>query len=610
MKVKYNPIRFFNNLKLGQKFVMAFVVGAVIPIILLQFISYRLNDQYMTRRLDEMSLTNLTQMSERANLTLESYTNLLYQIYIDDDIATNINVLMEESASGKAMAYNQILNRLKQYDVTERGIRCIAIVCADGSCVTYDYKTGSFLENLWSNYGDMRKSAPYLNAVDQSGMVITPTEIFHEEEGDSYLFHISKRIFDLENLGKGTIATVIMSVDASVLSDICLTQYDEETGQKYGISFILSSDRDVITYPETMFMGIRLKPELTIPEFIRLGSQLKDKDVSINQYEDTRTGWTFYYAYDREYILQDIRRVRQKLFAWGAAAISFSAVMLLYIIRKILKSVSTLINGMDQVKAGQLNVALPVESRDEIGQITNNFNEMTKEFRFLIAQVEYATDQKKNAEIKALEAQINPHFLYNTLDSINWMAIEKGEYEISRMLRDLGVILRYSVNNSNQKVTLAEAADWLEKYVGLQQVRFNHSFEMNMQIQEAVKKKRIYKLLLQPFIENAILHGFDGMESGGKLNVDILEEKEEEGELKAGKRICIIIEDNGSGMTKEQTELYNDRKRAIEWDSRSIGLHNAFSRMDMYYGGAAEWNLASMKGMGTVVTLKIPVEGE
>ena len=255
---------------------------------------------------------------------------------------------------------------------------------------------------------------------------------------------------------------------------------------------------------------------------------------------------------------------------------------------------------MQEVKKGNLDVLVPVQSFDEIGTITDNFNEMTVKVRELIREVTEAQENQKNAEIRALEAQINPHFLYNTLDSINWMAIEKEEYEISKMIRNLGVILRYSVNKSNQIVTIRELADWLEKYISLQQMRFNDAFAYRLNIDEETYDRKVYKLLLQPFVENAIIHGFKEMESGGLLQIDIMPAQHDPG-------IVIIIEDNGKGMPQDMLKCYNDREEAIKDEGRSIGLHNAFSRMNMYYGKKASWNVSSMEGMGTVITLRIPV---
>lgn len=165
----------------------------------------------------------------------------------------------------------------------------------------------------------------------------------------------------------------------------------------------------------------------------------------------------------------------------------------------------------------------------------------------------------------------------------------------------MGVILRYSVNKSNQMVPLWQAADWLEKYVGLQQMRFNHAFSFELHMDEKAGQVHIYKLLLQPFVENCIVHGFRGIQQGGMLRVDMTV-SEEQGML------CIIVEDNGNGMPQEEVRKYNLLNQEIQDDGRSIGLINAFSRMRMYYGSRVSWNVSSIPEVGTIITLKIPVE--
>ena len=168
------------------------------------------------------------------------------------------------------------------------------------------------------------------------------------------------------------------------------------------------------------------------------------------------------------------------------------------------------------------------------------------------------------------------------------------------MLRDLGVILRYSVSRSNQIVRVSEAADWLEKYVSLQQLRFNYAFSFALHVEEQVKSVGIYKLLLQPFIENSILHGFKEITGGGILRVDIVLSENQ-------KMLHVIIEDNGKGMEPEEVKRYNDRERILGGAGSGIGLTNAFCRMHMYYGEKAEWNVSSIQNVGTVITIKLPV---
>lgn len=247
---------------------------------------------------------------------------------------------------------------------------------------------------------------------------------------------------------------------------------------------------------------------------------------------------------------------------------------------------------------GNMDVRLVVDRRDELGQIGENFNYMVDRVKTLIEEVTEISEKKNQAEIKALESQINPHFLYNTLDAINWMAIRNDEIEISKMISNLGLILRYCMNQSNERVNISEMEDWLKAYVSLYQLRYGYSFEFEIYVEPEVRDVRVYKLLVQPIVENAIIHGLKDMEDGF-LRVDI-------GFAEQPERIHVIVEDNGAGMEPEEVEFYN--RRDAEWSrSQKIGLANIFERIQLYYGEEGEWHISSVKGMGTVMELLLPV---
>ena len=599
MKGKLRLLDHFNNMKIGRKIMSAFVMASIVPILTIQFIGYNMNSNSLKRKIDTLMVDNLTQLSERVDLTMDIYSNLVYQIYVDDKIIENVNTLLNGNGEGREVAFHAIYNRLQQAEKSVRGIRSISVICANGQSVTYDAGTGSSIENLWDDYGDLREIAPYRYVQGMPGMLVTPTTRHKGYDGDAFYFHISKCMYDYNNLDRGTIATIVMSVDESVLRDICAVAIAEDEAE-YNINFITDTNGFVISYPNSFYTGISMNPKLTVQEFVQVTGLLKGQNTAVNKYVNGHRGWVYYNVYNKDYMMRDIRNNQIMFILISLAAILFSSVLISYIVRRIGSSVALIIDGIDQVKEGNLNVSVALDSKDELGQIASNFNDMTGKVRNLIAEVSEAKDKQKDAEIRALEAQINPHFLYNTLDSINWMAIEKEEYGISRMLRNLGVILRYSVNRSNQMVSVTEVADWLEKYISLQQMRFNQSFRFELNVAEAAGSVRIYKLLLQPFVENAVIHGFKGMEKGGVLRVDIFLSD-------TGERLNIIIEDNGKGMPREMAESFNVREQAVRDEGGSIGLHNAFARMDMYYGREAVWNVNSIEGMGTVITLTLPV---
>ena len=163
---------------------------------------------------------------------------------------------------------------------------------------------------------------------------------------------------------------------------------------------------------------------------------------------------------------------------------------------------------MKNVEEGGLAQRIPDEKRmpTEIELIARQFNHMLSKVEESMDKEREAVVRQKNAEIAALEAQINPHFLYNILDTINWMAIDKDEYEISNTINSLAQILRYGLDKSNSMVEIRREVEWLRQYIFLQQTRLKNTFECQINAEPGILGCRIHKLLFQPFVENAILH--------------------------------------------------------------------------------------------------------
>lgn len=593
-------LSFYHDSRLKTKLFIIFGLSSLLPILMLWGISTKVSENSLTDRVNQMMTDNLAQIAERTNINLDNYANLLYQMSSDEQLTQALDAL---SLSGKpgAVAYYQINRRLKQYSDAGKDIRCVSVIGANGKRVVYDTLTDSAIDNLWRNYGDLRMIPPYRDAETKSGIVLTPTVVFREEDKYSHYLHISRRIFDLNHLDRGSIATIIISIDAGRMNEICNPADD---AKEDNFNFIVAQDGTVISYPDKYYTGRRIlgsDDPTAVTDFVTGTGLFSKNKPEINVYHDPQTGWDFYNVYNRDAMLADVRSVQLVFLLVGGTAFLAAFFFILYFSGQMNASVKEVVEGMREIQDGNLDVVLPIRSHDEFGLIADNFNRMTNRVNELIEEVRKALAKQKNAEINALEAQINPHFLYNTLDSINWMAIEKEEYEISKMLRDLGVILRYSIGKSNGLVSVAEIADWLEKYIGLQKMRFDNVFTYSVSIDEKVSGCILHKLLLQPFIENAIVHGLKELDGGGMLRVDFALSTD-------GRFLHITIEDNGAGMPHELAVKYNDTVWAVSNADNSIGLHNAFSRMHMYYGDKASWKVSGMENMGTVIMLKLPAE--
>ena len=205
--------------------------------------------------------------------------------------------------------------------------------------------------------------------------------------------------------------------------------------------------------------------------------------------------------------------------------------------------------------------------------------------------------EQKNAEISALEAQIDPHFLYNILDTINWKAIENEQYEISEMLVALADILRYAINDAGEFTTIDAEKGWLEKYILLQQEKLGEEIELEFKIQDSYGKCKIHKMLLQPFVENAIKYSFRGYEGAHRLTIEV---------SKAEEQMHIIIANNGRHIDEDQLKDLNMGKEI----KNHFGISNVRKRLKLYYGEDAVIYFENVSPSGVKVHLFVPLQEE
>lgn len=239
-------------------------------------------------------------------------------------------------------------------------------------------------------------------------------------------------------------------------------------------------------------------------------------------------------------------------------------------------------------------------SSDEIGEIGKAINQMTRHIRALLTQQAEMYEQKKNTEIALLQSQINPHFLYNTLDSIRWMAVIQGSKNIEQITSSLAHLLRNIAKGIGDKIPLREELSLVRDYIHIQQVRYVESFDYICQVPEELLDCTIVKLTLQPIVENAILHGIEPTGRFGEIEISAYEQDNE---------LFLSIEDNGAGMTPDelarlQSSLSNSSKSALS----GIGVANVDARLKLHYGPGYGLICESSPDEFTRITIHIPKE--
>lgn len=264
------------------------------------------------------------------------------------------------------------------------------------------------------------------------------------------------------------------------------------------------------------------------------------------------------------------------------------------------RRINTLAKKIRVVQTGDFNVNCVVDSADEIGELQSSFNVMVRRIRNLMQEQYYLGKNLKDSELKILQAQINPHFLYNTLDLILWTAKSGDPEKVSDIVVKLSRFYRLSLSNGSDFVAVRDELEHVRLYVQLQNLRFQSKIGLQIEAEEDTLDCRIMKLLLQPIVENSILHGIMNLDDRqGAIRIAVRTE---------GVSLVLQVEDNGVGMEHEKLMRLMAREEiAPEGSGGGYGLHNIFQRLRLYYGDEAHLTFRSEAGKGTVVEARIPL---
>lgn len=274
--------------------------------------------------------------------------------------------------------------------------------------------------------------------------------------------------------------------------------------------------------------------------------------------------------------------------------------VLLLVSNFVSKPLRALSAAMDNFKQGDFSQKVEVMTQDEVGEASACFNAMVDDIKELIDRNYVMAIREQESELDMLQAQINPHFLYNTLDSLYWKATESGNEEIAEDIWSLSQLFRLVLNRGDGIVTVQTEAELLERYLHIQKMRFGKRLEYEITLDEELLEEEIPKLILQPFVENAIVHGFE--KTDGNFTLSIIGTKEEE-------RMVFQIRDTGIGMSKEQLAAIWDNADNRRYASQRIGryaIKNVKERLELIYHEHYELHIASREGQGTTVMISIP----
>lgn len=535
--------------------------------------------------------------------TIVRQTNQNIDSYIDymDNIAT----MVSGSRDTQTFLYNKDEKTLQVSECRQRlveqfrtilksrnDIRNIGLIQKDGNRL---FNNGGQQKNA---YLDLDTQAWYKNAITSNRSVLTSSHVQHVIRGERpWVITVSRGVRNFTGSGNRE-GVVFIDLNYSAISELC----DQNSIGSKGYVFLLDQDGNVVYHPQQQQLYNELQTENidlvmnTDKETLMDGSGDNARIYTISRSE--KTGWTVVGCTNVAEFLKDSKKARSIYVLVAAILVVVALVLSNFIARNITRPLQQLRDSMARVQEGDFGAAeVEVTSRNEVGSLTRSFNVMTSRIQELMKQNIYEQQQKRKSELKALQSQINPHFLYNTLDSIIWMAEGKKNEEVVVMTASLARLLRQSISNEEEQVPIGQEVEYARSYLTIQKMRYKDKLEFQIQVDAQIMGVPIIKLVLQPLIENAIYHGLKYKEGKGLLIVRGYRE---------GENAVLQIKDNGAGMD-EQTLSHIFEKHKVNYRSNGVGVYNVQKRLQLYYGMDYGITYSSKQGEGTTASIVIPM---
>ena len=566
------------------------LLGAVIIITVIS-LSYTRQSVFENSSL--YTQTIIQQMNQNIDSYIDYMENTSYLVSSNEDVQ---KYLFGDTADPEAR--DRILSQFETILDSRSDILNLGIIAENGRMLI---NNGQHLTNQDL---DIHSQEWYTNALEgRESVYLTSSHVQHIISGERpWVITLSRGIRNKE-MGTGQEKEGVFFIDLnySAISELC----DQSMVGNQGYAFIVDADGNIVYHPQQQQLYNELQTE-NIDLIMNAGSDtalwgegINKKMYSISRSE--KTGWTVVDCVRVEELLRKSNEAQSIyiLVAMGlmAAALFFSR----FVAKSITLPIQRLCDSMERVQEGDFSVSdIVVDSENEIGSLTKSFNVMTHRIHELMEQNIREQEAKRKSELKALQSQINPHFLYNTLDSIIWMAEGKKNEEVVLMTASLARLLRQSISNEDELVSIGQEIEYARGYLTIQKMRYKDKLEFQIEVEPSILHIRLIKLVLQPIIENAIYHGLKYKESKGLLCV--------RGFMKNGNAVLQVIDD-GVGMDQETLDhIYEKHK--VNYHSNGVGVYNVQKRLQLYYGSEYGITYESKVGEGTTATITIPGQQE
>ncbi|KRE59719.1 cache domain-containing sensor histidine kinase [Paenibacillus sp. Soil750] len=584
-----NKLQLLKDLPIAMKLIALSAVFIAVPLGIasyLTFTSYSESIQKNTGKyqmdvVKELTANIDTYLNELNLLTLLPYQSPQIMKYLEVGEQTSANLSFNDRVTIEDFAKRVFANgRVDISGLTlfrTRGGNTYTAMSEEQA----NYLPREVKNEVWYNKVSQTGKMVYLGTFSKNGMGIT-----------NQVYSFARKIRSVDT--GAVLAYLVLDVDKNIIRN----KIEAISNDKKNIMIV---DNEGSMIYKSMISG----PDADqIKQFKGMGTVVYKQDNDselVSYYTSPLTGWTMIEMVPLAVLLQDTVYVRNYIIGIGAVCLLLAIIIFTLFALRITNPISDLRNLMKKVVVGDLAVSIPIHSRDEIGQLSQSFNIMVSKLSDLGYRLYESEIREKNAQISALQSQINPHFLYNTLGSISMYAEIQGNKEVVKMTNHLSKLLRYSINSHQSQVPLHMEIEHVTGYMAIQQIRFEDKIKFHVRIEPELLSYSVIRFILQPIVENAIVHGID--KGNGYGTISLIGKKQDN-------HMLIQIQDDGAGMSAAHLQSLLDRKfqmTTTEEGTGGTGLMNVHRRIALRYGNQYGVTIESNLKQGTTITLTLPL---
>lgn len=589
--MKKNIRIIINNIKIKNKLIYTYLIVTIATALIVgTYLTTQMTNVIVNRAIENAE-NNSNTIRNRLEEVLNLTTKVSDLVYSDEKL---ISIL-----KNRYQTYGEVINTYSNYPVLRNYLKYYREL----SSITVYVDNDTILGNteILRVSDKVRNEDWYKKAVSNSGKIAWRYTT-DEFTGREYL----SLIRSIKDNNGALVGVLVININPSILNDLISTEPDNN---------MILLDGEVISLKNSYQIDRKqlLKYNTQSNEINVLKTKFNDKDsyLILNSFKIEKTlenNFKVVTILPIAQITDQTNKVIINSIIAITATIILAIIMIIYFSKNISNRIDLLRREMHRVVNGDFYIMTKIDGNDEIGQLYDDLNIMVESINKLINEVYLGEIQKeqlklrqKEAEFKMLANQINPHFLYNTLETIRMKAFCNGDKEIADIVKKLGKIMRRNLEVSGKEVTLKSELEIIEGYLQIQSMRFEGmvSFEMNIEDNIDTESYKILPLLLQPVVENAFIHGLEEKRNKGTIIINIFIKE---------KLLIVEICDDGVGIKLERLQEINKKLDCFEENNgKSIGLMNVNQRIKMYYGGEYGMKIESEFGKGTIVTLFLPI---